>query len=129
VRFSVIEQHGYSMLTVQGNGWAHPALVQALGERCQHGPITISVDDFSWESEPHASATISFKMREAVVRKDYEALCAAAPDLLMALKEANDFICAYFGPVASDDAAGWSDGDAEAVARLAEGKIAKAEGR
>jgi hypothetical protein len=43
-------------------------------------------------------------------------LIAAAPELLKALQEAEDFITSYFGPVTSDTPDAWSDNDAREVA-------------
>lgn len=54
------------------------------------------------------------------------ALIAAAPDLLAAIKDAQDFIRSYFGPVSSDDPAGWSDLDAMGVDINLRAAIAKA---
>lgn len=56
-------------------------------------------------------------------------LIAAAPDGYAANREAADFLLSYFGPVASDDPAGWSDEDARDVYQKLAAAIAKAEGR
>lgn len=55
-------------------------------------------------------------------------LIAAAPDGFEANREAADFIRAYFGPIASDDPAGWFDADALAVYRKLQAALAKAQG-
>jgi len=54
---------------------------------------------------------------------------APAPELYEANREAADFIRSYFGPVASDDPAGWSDQDAREVYAKLRTALARAEGR
>lgn len=65
----------------------------------------------------------------AIHRPGEASLIAAAPELSAAAQEALDFIGSYFGPVASDDPAGWSDGDARGVHAKLTAAINKAEGR
>lgn len=55
-------------------------------------------------------------------------LVAAAPGTLAAAREARDFLRAYFGPVSSDDPAGWSDADARTVHNQLDAAIAQATG-
>lgn len=74
---------------------------------------------------------LSFSMGFGPERPERNAnarLIAAAPDLSAAAREALDFIGSYFGPVASDDPAGWSDGDAREVHAKLSTAIAKATG-
>lgn len=77
-------------------------------------------------------AIAAFHGNEPGSREEGEAnarLIASTPDGYAANKEAADFIRAYFGPVASEDAIGWSDNDARRVYAVLRAAIAKAEGR